>query len=199
MFISPPEKIPLYLKIAIWIAERKIGKTVLPARILAWFPKAAIGAGVMELLVAHREGNVTERMLRLVRMQVSFSASCPFCIDMNSAGFEADNITQEEIEALQEIRTIESVQSFDGREKLSLNYAKNLTTSPIRISPDLLAGLRKAFTEKEIVVLAGTIAQVNYWTRLIQGLGVPPAGFTESCSLLHLKQYSTVEGAQGTP
>jgi len=27
------------------------------------------------------------------------------------------------------------------------------------------------------VILVSTAAQVNYWARLIQGLGIPPAGF----------------------
>ena len=36
--------------------------------------------------------------------------------------------------------------------------------------------LRDSFSEREIVALAATSAQVNYWARLIQGLGCPPEG-----------------------
>ena len=32
-------------------------------------------------------------------------------------------------------------------------------------------------------ILATTAAQVNYWARVIQALGVPPVGFTDSCPL----------------
>jgi hypothetical protein len=39
------------------------------------------------------------------------------------------------------------------------------------------------FTEREIVILASTAAQVNYWTRLLQALGVPPAGFSDHCDI----------------
>ena len=83
-FIKQPERIPFFLKLGILISERITGKTMLPARILAWYPKAAIGSGVMEALVAHEDGEMTQRMLKLIRMTASYAAACPFCIDMNS-------------------------------------------------------------------------------------------------------------------
>jgi alkylhydroperoxidase family enzyme len=43
--------------------------------------------------------------------------------------------------------------------------------------------LKAHFTERELVVLASTAAQVNYWGRLIQALGIPPAGFSGQCEL----------------
>ena len=43
--------------------------------------------------------------------------------------------------------------------------------------------LKKKFNEREIVILACMAAQVNYWARLIQALGIPPAGFSNQCDL----------------
>jgi alkylhydroperoxidase family enzyme len=39
--------------------------------------------------------------------------------------------------------------------------------------------MKSNFNEREIVILASTAAQVNYWARLIQALGIPPAGFSD--------------------
>ena len=50
-----------------------------------------------------------------------------------------------------------------------------------RLTAELLADVAQTFTERQVVILAATIAQVNYWARVIQALGVPPAGFTEAC------------------
>ena len=63
--ISSPRRIPILLRIGIWAAERMTGRQMLPARVLAWYPKAAIGSGVLEALVAHREPD--ERLLKIVR------------------------------------------------------------------------------------------------------------------------------------
>ena len=63
------------------------------------------------------------------------------------------------------------------------------------MDPALLRDLLKTFSERELVVLASTIAQVNFWARLVQGLGVPPAGFSDSCSTLHLDDYATLDAS----
>ncbi len=99
-FIEPPQRIPLILRLGIWISEKVTGRIMLPARILAWYPKAAVGSGALELLVAHHDGKLDERMLKLVRMAASFATACPFCIDMNSHEHESLGIGADEVLAL---------------------------------------------------------------------------------------------------
>ena len=96
-FIEPPKNIPIYLRIGIWISRKITGKDMLPGKILAWYPKAAVGSGVLESLVAHHDGALDERMLKIVRLSASFAAACPFCIDMNSYQYEETGITPEEL------------------------------------------------------------------------------------------------------
>jgi alkylhydroperoxidase family enzyme len=191
-YIEPPKRTPLLLRLGTWIAERMTKKTLLPARLLAWYPKAAVGAGVMESLVAHEDGAATVRLLKLVRMQVSFMASCPFCIDMNSTEFSNLDITHSEIEALQGLRDIDAIDSLNRQEKLALRYARALTKTPITLDSELLQDMLASFSKREFVVIVSTISQVNFWARLIQGLGVPPAGFSETCSVLRLEEYTTL-------
>ncbi len=62
------------------------------------------------------------------------------------------------------------------RERAALAYARHITATPLKFPPEVIAEVRRHFAEREIVILAATAAQVNYWTRLIQALGVPPAG-----------------------
>ena len=174
-FIKQPECIPFLLKLGILISERITGKTMLPARILAWYPKAAIGSGVMEALVAHEDGQMTQRMLKLIRMTASYAAACPFCIDMNSHEHRQHGITDEEAESL--CGDFEQVSTFSEREKLAIAYTRVISQTPLKFHPDLVERVKSAFTEREFVILASTAAQVNYWARLIQALGIPPAGF----------------------
>ena len=176
-FIKQPERIPLFLKLGILISERITGKTMLPARILAWYPKAAIGSGVMEALVAHEDGEMSQRMLKLIRMTASYAAACPFCIDMNSYEHRQHGITDEETESLR--GDFEQVNTFSEREKLAIAYARVISQTPLKFPPELVERVKSAFTEREFVILASTAAQVNYWARLIQALGIPPAGFGE--------------------
>ena len=96
-FIDPPKRTPFYLRFGIWITKRVTGQELLPAKLLAWYPKAAISSGILEALVAHRDANLDERMLKLVRLQASFAVARPFCIDMNSVEDARANITREEL------------------------------------------------------------------------------------------------------
>jgi alkylhydroperoxidase family enzyme len=182
-FIEPPAKIPLYLKIGIWISKRATGKDLLPARLLAWYPKAAIGSGALEALVAHQDGKLDERMLKIVRIQASHAAACSFCIDMNSFRYDETHITKDELMALQGRKALDEVATFSARERLASQYSKLISQTPLKFSQTFIAELKRHFNEREIVVLASTAAQVNYWARLIQALGIPPAGFSNQCDI----------------
>ena len=182
-FINPPKMIPLFLRPGIWLSKKITGKDLEIPRLLSWYPKAAIGSAVLESLVAHKDKTISERMLKLVRMQASFAASCPFCIDMNSADYEESGITPEELAALQDSKLIAKSSAFSEREKLALEYARLISASPLAFPGGFIESLRQNFDEREIVILASTAAQVNYWARLIQALGIPPAGFSGVCKL----------------
>jgi alkylhydroperoxidase family enzyme len=176
-FIDQPKRIPFILKLGIWVSEKITGKTMLPARILAWYPKAAIGSGIMEGLVALEDGAMTQRMLKLIRMTASYAVACPFCIDMNSYEYGEVGITNEEAESLR--GDFEQVTTFSEREKLAIQYTRVISQTPLKFHSDLVERVKSAFTEREFVILASTAAQVNYWARLIQSLGIPPAGYGE--------------------
>jgi alkylhydroperoxidase family enzyme len=176
-FIDQPKRIPLILKMGIWLSEKITGKTMLPARILAWYPKAAIGSGIMESLVAHEYGRMTQRMLKIIRMAASYAVACPFCVDMNSHEYRSVGITDEEAESLR--GDFEKVASFSEQEKLAITYTRLISQTPLKFHPDVVESVKSVFNEREFVILASTAAQVNYWARLIQALGIPPAGFGE--------------------
>ena len=178
-FIHPPKRIPLLLRIGIWFSERVTGKVMLPPRILSWYPKAAIGSGVMEALVAHADGCMDARMLKLIRMTASVTTACPFCIDMNSHEYRHYGITDEEAASLRGDADEERVATFSERERLAIAYTRLISSTPLKFHPEIVDKVKAAFTEREFVILASTAAQVNYWARLIQALGIPPAGFGE--------------------
>ena len=182
-FIDPPKSIPFYLKIGIWISKKVTGRDLLPGKLLAWYPKTAISSGVMEALVARKDKNLNKRILKLVRLRTSFAVACPFCIDMNSYDHDQFGISPEEFSALQGRIAIATVPTFSSRERIAMEYAFLVSQSPLLFPQIFIDQLKANFTEREIVILAGTAAQVNYWARLLQALGVPPAGFSDHCEI----------------
>jgi alkylhydroperoxidase family enzyme len=182
-FIAPPVKIPFFLRIGISISRKVTGKDLLVPKLLAWYPKVAISSGIMEALVAHGEKDLGRRILKLVRIRTSLTVSCPFCIDMNSFGYKEDGISDLEMDALAGKIPLDTVKSFSEKEIIVLEYVNKLCGTPIIMPSDVSQRMIRNFSEREVVILASTVAQVNYWARLIQGLGVPPEGFMAQCDL----------------
>jgi alkylhydroperoxidase family enzyme len=176
-FIPAPTKMPLFLRFGIW-AARKVSRTeLLPAQLLAWYPKAAFSSAVLEGLIAHGDKDLDARILKLVRLAVSFTTACPFCIDMNSAGWEK-LITSEELGALQGSKSLNEIPTFSPQDRLAIQYARLVSSTPLSFPSSFVSELKDNFSARQIVILATTAAQVNYWTRLIQALGCPPEGFS---------------------
>ncbi len=171
----PKRRRQFLFRFFIWLAEKITGNVLLPARVLLWYPKTLISSGVLEGLVAHHEKSLGRRLLKLVRMQASFSVSCPFCIDMNAFKHEKFDISDEEILALQGKLGLKQVNTFTERERVALEYARSASGSPLQFKRELIEQMKHHFSDRELVILASTIAQVNYWGRLIQAVGIPPA------------------------
>jgi alkylhydroperoxidase family enzyme len=168
-----------------------MGRKLLANRILAWYPKALIGSGIMEGLIAHDDREVPRRLLALIRVATSFLVSCPFCIDMNARDFPAKGLSDQEIRGLQGLVPLESIQSIDARELAALRYVRCMCATPLLFPADVIRDMHTHFSARAIVIVASTCAQVNFWARLIQSLGVPPAGFSAECSILNLEKYAT--------
>lgn len=179
-FIPPPQKIPFYIRLGIWFAERTARKEMLVGKLLAWYPRAAISSGILESLIAHHEPDIDARMLKLVRLQASYAVACPFCIDMNWRVETTHDLTPDEIAAMRGQIDPQAVSTLTPRERIALEYTRRISQSPLKFPQPLIDQLAANFSPREIVILATTAAQVNYWARLIQALGVPTVGFTNT-------------------
>jgi alkylhydroperoxidase family enzyme len=102
---------------------------------------------------------------------------------MNAYDYDQYGITQGELAALQGKMDIAAVNTFSPREIIAMEYTVLISAATLQFPQDFIEKLKANFTEREIVILASTAAQVNYWARLLQALGVPPAGFSDHCEL----------------
>jgi len=174
LLVRPPRRLPLWIRVVTWGAERKTGRELMVLRLLAWRRRVALSSAVLEGLISHGTGRADARLLQLLRIQVSLQTGCPFCIEMNSDHREDRGISDEQIDSLPVGDPIPDG-LFSRHERAALTYARNLTATPVVVDDDLTRELQDLFNERELVVMATTIAQVDYWARLLRGLGVPVA------------------------
>ncbi len=74
---------------------------------------------------------------------------------------------------------------FSQQERLVLNYADQLTKTPVEVSDGLFRELQSHFSEEQLVELTAAIAWENYRARFNHAFGVESEGFSEGayCAL----------------
>lgn len=158
MFIPEPRLTPL-MAVGVGIAERVVGRRLLPARLLAWFPRAAVGSAVLESLVARGRSPEQRRLLHLTRLAASIAVNCPFGSDMNGAGWRDHGVTADEVDALRRLGS--DAASFSVRERAAIDYAQLVSAGRLTFPPETVQAMRSQFSEREFVMVASTAAQVK--------------------------------------
>jgi alkylhydroperoxidase family enzyme len=82
-------------------------------------------------------------------------------------------ISDERILALPEFRTSAL---FSAKEKALLEYAEEMTRTPVTVSDALFARLREEFNENQLVELTASIAFENYRARFYHALDIGSDG-----------------------
>lgn len=73
----------------------------------------------------------------------------------------------------------ETSANFSDLEKLVLRYAVAMTQTPVDVSDELFAELRKQVDPQQMVELTSAIAWENYRARFDHAFGIEAEGFTE--------------------
>jgi len=122
-----------------------------------------------------RASKVDPRLTTLVVVKVASLVGCSFGTDIGSALGRAAGVTDAQLRALADYRTSSR---FSELERLVLDYAVGMTTTPVDVPDTLFAALRRHFNDEQIIELTATIAWENYRARFDHALGIEPQGFS---------------------
>lgn len=82
-------------------------------------------------------------------------------------------------EQLRDLPTFKESAAFSPLEKLALEYAVEMTQTPVEMPDALFEALRARFTEAQMVELTATLAWENYRARFDHALGFESQGYSE--------------------
>ncbi len=97
-------------------------------------------------------------------------------MDIGSAVGRASGVRDEQLLGLASYATSDA---FDAVERLVIEYATLMTTTPTAVPDELFAALRTHLDEASLVELTAAIAWENFRARFNHALGVPSDGFSE--------------------
>jgi len=146
-----------------------------PVEAYALLPRLLIGYGAFEDATA-RLHSVPERLKVLAELKAAALTSCEYCVDIGSQIARRAGIGDGQLLALAHHRESDR---FDPLEKLVLDYAVAMSRTPVEVSDELFAALRRSFSETQLIELTNIIALENMRGRFNLALGVGAAGFSE--------------------
>lgn len=73
---------------------------------------------------------------------------------------------------LSEVSNFRDSGLFSEREKVALEYAEEMTNTPVEVSNELFERLKEHFDDDQIIELTSSIAFENYRARLNHALGI---------------------------
>jgi 4-carboxymuconolactone decarboxylase len=146
-----------------------------PLEAYAHLPWLLVGYGVLESATASLR-NVPERVKVLAELKAATLTQCEYCIDIGSQLASRAGVSEQQLLALPRYRDSEH---FDELEKLVLDYAVAMSSTPVAVPDELFTRLRSHFDERQLVELTSVIALENMRGRFNLALGMGSSGFRE--------------------
>jgi AhpD family alkylhydroperoxidase len=172
------------LRIASWYSRRSFGRVPEPLPVTAPNPAILRGYLAYEWQLG-RANRVDERLKNLAEIKAAALAGCEYCLDIGSAIGRKAGVTKEQLADLPRYRESEH---FSDDERLVLDYATAMTTTPLGVDDDLLDRVKARFDEAQVIELTAAIAWENYRARFNWALGIEPQGFTRgACAVPELQ------------
>ena len=130
--------------------------------------------------VLHHSGNTIPKwFLETLGVWVSSLNECAYCVEHHFAGLKrllSDDAKAAAIRAAIDGRDIEAA-PLDAREKLAMQYARQLTRDPAGVTQSIIQGLRDAgYEDGQILEINQVSAYFSYANRTVLGLGCSTEG-----------------------
>lgn len=179
----PYEKAGPYLKLAYRFTRRAITKLtgratermLEPLELYALAPPLFKGYTKLEQATA-KASRLDHRLHALAELKTATLTRCEYCIDMGSAISRRWGLSDNEILALADYRSSPLYSELD---KLVLDYAVGMSSTPVEVGDDLFNELRRHLDDRQIVELTHHIALENLRGRFNLALGIGSAGFSD--------------------
>jgi AhpD family alkylhydroperoxidase len=183
--VTPEQASPL-TRLAFRQAERQMGKLPEPFAVTAHHFKLMGGYAGFELAL-DRSHAVDDKLKALGELKAAVMAGCEFCIDIGTMISRRHGVSERQ---LRELGSYRDSDAFSPLEKLVVEYAEGMTRTPVEVSDELVAELRKHFDERQLVELTAAIAIENYRARFNWALGIGSQGFTREGDFCPLPESS---------
>lgn len=168
---SPPA---WYLRPLHWWQRRRYGVVLDPIALWSYRPRALLAFLALVAALRGRSSPLSAELRALVALRVSQLNNCAFCEDMTASMLDKASIVPEKASILYDWR---DRAEFAPIERLALEYAEAMTSTPPAVGEDLFRRMRAMFPPASIVELTAVVAMQNMSARFNSAMQASAYGF----------------------
>ncbi len=178
-------------RLALGYSRRRFGRVVEPVAAAAHHAGVLVSWGLLETM-AERGWRHLDPHIRWLAIQASAGEiGCSWCTDFGYYEGVSQGVEPAKVRDVAQWRTSDA---YDERERAVLEYSESATSTPARVTDELMERLHLHFSEDEIVELAAWVAMENFRSRFNAGLGLRSQGFSDHCDLPAGLQRAHLQG-----
>ena len=181
----------LYARYARWYVRRAYGGEMAPIDAYLHHKPLLFGYSAFETAV-ERVGRVDDRLKYLGEMKAAGMAGCEWCMDFGSNLSLESGVTEQQLIDLPRFRESDA---YDEVEKLVIELAEGMTSTPAHVPEELVDRLKEHFDDAQLVELTNAIAIENLRARFNHALGFEVQGFSEGAVCVRPEARPTVAAA----
>src|SRR3954453_9381030 len=167
-------------RLAMTYARLRYGKT--PEPLERWYPHGGLfwAWSTLETMVEASWRHLPPNIRQLAVLKAASVIDCPWCLDFGSHLVAKAGIDEAKIRDLHDWR---SSPAYDDDERMVLDYAEQLSATPVDVDDALVERIRRRLGEKGFVELTASIALENQRSRFNKATGAMPQGWSRVCAL----------------
>jgi AhpD family alkylhydroperoxidase len=158
------------------LSRRIYGRELEPTQVVAHHRPLLAGYGVIGLTVDRFSKTVDVALRNLAMLRASQLIGCEWCLDFGSKLARDSGIPEVQ---LRELSLWRQSEHFSDTERLVIEYAEEMTRTPVEVSDELFERLRAVFDERQLVEITMAIAFENLTSRCNWALGIGSEGFSD--------------------
>ena len=173
-----PPRTALY-RLAEWYARRTYGVMPDPLAAMAHNPRVLITDARFETSLA-RWHRLDPTLKALAVMASAVSIGCSWCMDFGYWVSTNDGVDPVK---LRDVPRWRDSDVYTELERQVMTYAEAATATPLEVTDEMVAGLRRHLDDAQVVELTMMIAVENVRSRFNSALGLTSQGFKDRCEL----------------
>ncbi|MGY1652699.1 carboxymuconolactone decarboxylase family protein [Geodermatophilus sp. SYSU D01119] len=175
--LDPPRT--LLTRVADWYSRRTYGSTLDPAAAMGHHPRVLLTEFRHERSLG-RWNRLDPTLKHLAVLSAAVTVGCSWCVDFGHWVSTQEGIDPAKVRAVPVWRTSDALTDLERR---VVEYAEAMSTTPLGVTDEMVAGLRRHLDDAALVELTMMVSVENARSRTNGALGLSSQGFRDRCEL----------------